>query len=137
MRTSTAPRSSSRTECDELQLRLEEAEDLLAAIRSGEVDALVVESASGPRLFTLPGLDAETNRFRGEILAQISDAVIVSDGVQRIVYLNAAAEQLYGVAAAEALGRPVSKLYSIRWRKPEDEAAEESDLREDGEWLGE
>jgi PAS domain S-box-containing protein len=137
MKTSTTPKSSLRAECDELRVRLEEAEDILAAIRSGEVDALVVESASGPRLFTLPGLDAETNRFRGEILAQISDAVIVSDGEQRVIYLNAAAEQLYGVAASEALGRAVSNLYSIRWRDPDDEAAEESDLRENGEWLGE
>ena len=70
---------------------------MLSAIRLGEVDALVVESASGPRLFTLHGLDAETNRFRGEILAQISDAVIVCDGEQRVAYLNAAAEQLYGL----------------------------------------
>ena len=37
----------------------------------------------------------------------------------------------------EALSGPISKLYSIRWRKPEDEVAEESDLRQNGEWRGE
>src|ERR1700684_1919509 len=130
-------RSPLREQNAELRARVAEAEDTLLAVRRGEVDALVVEGAFGPRLFTLQGLDAETNRFRGEILAQISDAVIVSDGEQRVIYLNAAAEQLYGVAASDALGRAVSNLYSIRWRNPEDEAAKESDLRENGEWLGE
>src|SRR5271156_480183 len=124
MEANTSPRSSLQAECDGLRERLGEAEDILAAIRSGDVDALVVESPSGPRLFTMPGVDAETNRLRGEILSQISDAVIVSDGEQRIAYLNAAAEKLYGVSASEALGRPISKLYSIRWRKPEEEVAE-------------
>jgi PAS domain S-box-containing protein len=137
MEANTSARSSLQAECDGLRERLAEAEDILAAIRSGDVDALVVESPSGPRLFTMPGVDAETNRLRGEILSQISDAVIVSDGEQRIAYLNAAAEKLYGVAASEALGRPISKLYSIRWGRPEEQVAEESDLRENGEWRGE
>jgi len=137
MEPNATQQSSLRAERDELRVRLGEAEDLLSAIRLGEVDALVVESASGPRLFTLPGLDAETNRFRGEILAQISDAVIVSDGEQRVAYLNAAAEQLYGLPASEALGRAVSKLYSIRWSGPEDQTTAESELRGSGEWRGE
>jgi hypothetical protein len=32
----------------ELRARLEEAEEMLRAIRNGEVDALVVESSAGP-----------------------------------------------------------------------------------------
>ncbi len=69
------------------------------------MDALVVESAAGPQVFTLQGLDAETYRFRGEMLAQVSDAVIAFDNEGRIIYLNAAAERLYGVTASGALGR--------------------------------
>ena len=63
----------------ELQTRLAEAEEMLGAIRRGEVDALVVHSPQGARVFTLEGIDAESNRFRGEILAQVSDAVIATD----------------------------------------------------------
>ena len=43
----------------DLRARLEEAEEMLRAIRSGEVDALVVDSSDGPQVFTLQGLDAE------------------------------------------------------------------------------
>jgi len=49
-----------------LRARLEEA---LHAIRDGEVDALVIAPPAGPQVFTLQGLDAESNRLRGEMLA--------------------------------------------------------------------
>ena len=46
-----------RAENEELRARLEEAEDTLRAIRSGEVDALVVSGASGEQIFTLQGAE--------------------------------------------------------------------------------
>ena len=75
----------------ELRARLEGAEETLRAIRNAEVDALIIESAAGPRVYTLHGVDSASNRFRGEILAQVSDAVIAIDGHQRVTYANAAA----------------------------------------------
>jgi PAS domain S-box-containing protein len=109
----------------------------LAAIRRGEVDALVVESPAGPRVFTLEGVDAESNRFRGEILAQVSDAVIATDPEQRIIYLNPAAERQYGVAAVDVLGRRREELYEARWLCAEDEAEMTAALASRGEWRGE
>lgn len=44
-------------ENEELRTRLEEAEDALRAIRSGEVDALVIYGEEGERVFTLQGAD--------------------------------------------------------------------------------
>ncbi|MFW6242079.1 MAG: PAS domain-containing protein, partial [Thermodesulfobacteriota bacterium] len=41
----------------ELRLRLREARDTLAAIRSGEVDALVVNGPDGDRVFSLRSAD--------------------------------------------------------------------------------
>ena len=46
------------TENAELKARLEEAKETLRAIHRGEVDALVVESAAGPLIYTLQGMDA-------------------------------------------------------------------------------
>ena len=120
-----------------LRARLWETEELLRAIRSGAADALVVESDAGPRVYTLQGVEAETNRLRGEMLAQVSDAVIAVDGEDRIVYLNAAAERLYGVLASSALGRMRSEIYGMRWLHPGDEAAKAAALHERGEWHGE
>ena len=98
----------------ELRARLMEAEETLHAIRNGEVDALVVDAPNGHRLYTLQGVDAESSRFRGEILALIGEAVLAVDHDQRVTYVNPAAERLYGVSAAEVLGRRLSELYELR-----------------------
>jgi PAS domain S-box-containing protein len=121
----------------ELRARLEGAEETLRAIRNAEVDALIVESPAGPRVYTLHGVDAASNRFRGEILAQVSDAVIAIDGHQRITYANAAAERQYGLGASWALGQLLSKVYETRWLHPGAKSAAETALRERGEWCGE
>ena len=126
-----------RAENTDLRARLQEAQEALSAIRSGEVDALVIESVSGPQVFTLHGVDAESNRFRGEILAQVSDAVIAVDDERRVTYLNAAAERQYRVAASEVLGGPLGEIYETRWIHPEDEGAATTALHERVEWLGE
>lgn len=121
----------------ELRARLDEAEETLRAIHGGEIDALVVETSAGSQIFTLQGQDAELNRFRGEILAQISDAVLVVDDDQRVTYLNAAAAQQYGITASEALGRLVTEIYQYRWLHPGDEATMMAALSETGQWRGE
>lgn len=133
----TATEKALLAENAELRARLEEAEEALRAIRRGDVDALVVEGASGPQIFTLQGMDAESNRLRGEILGQVTDAVVAIDFQQRITYVNAAAERQYGIPASEVLGRELGEFYHFRWIRPEDEAAASSALRERGEWRGE
>src|SRR5665213_2336921 len=133
----SSPRSGLRAENAELHARLAEAEETLRAIRSGEVDALMIESADGPQVYTLQGQDAEANRTRAEMLAQVSDAVITVDGEMRIVYLNAAAERLYDVTASRCLGQILSNIYESRWRYPEEETDAKAALRERGEWRGE
>src|SRR5262245_7290235 len=50
-------RPNPQSEIDKLRLRLEEAEEILAAIRSGGVDALVVTGREGERVFVLKGAD--------------------------------------------------------------------------------
>ena len=125
-----------RAENAELRARLEEAEETLRAIRAGEVDGLVVQSSAGPQLFVLQSEDAEANRFRSDILAKVSDAVIAIDDEQRVIYLNAAAEQQYGVSASEALGRCLTELYEYRWLQPQDETSAMTALSQSGHWCG-
>ncbi|MDD5462246.1 MAG: PAS domain S-box protein [Methylococcales bacterium] len=121
----------------ELRARLDEAEETLHAIRNGKVDALVVQTSDGPQIFTLQGLDAELNRFRGEILEQISEVVVALDDDKRVIYLNAAAEQQYGVSASSVLGCHVSKIYRCQWLQPGDKAEMKAALSERGYWQGE
>ena len=126
-----------RTENAELRTRLEEAEDTLRAIRCGEVEALIVETYHGPQIFSLNSADATSNRLRGEVLAQVSDAVIAVDADQRVTYLNAAAERQYRISAGDVLGSPLSQIYSRQWPSAEAEAAMWVALRKHGEWRGE
>ena len=109
-----ADRAQPLPDCAELRARLEVAEETLRAIRSGEVDALVVEGKSGTQIFTLQGTEAESNQFRGGILAQISDAVVAVDNEQHVTYLNEAAERQYGISSSDALGRHRQELWTVQ-----------------------
>jgi PAS domain S-box-containing protein len=135
------PKPSSETgillENRELRARLAEAEDMLRAIGRGEADALVIQNDAGPQVYTIPGQESETNRFRSDMLAQVSDAVVAVDAGERIIYVNAAAERLYGFSASSALGRALSEIRTSRWPAPEAEAAAFAQVRERGEWRGE
>ncbi len=121
----------------ELRAHLDEAEDTLRAIRSGEVDALVVQGQLGTQIFTLQGSETESNQFRGDILSQISDSVVAMDQEQHVTYLNAAAELQYGITASDALGRSLDELWTTQWTSPQAEEAAVSALREAGCWRGE
>src|SRR5215212_8986598 len=132
MSTDTKINQSLRAENAELRARLEEAEETLRAIRSGEVDALIV----GEQVYMLESADAASNRFRGEVLAQVSDVVIAVDNDNRITYLNPAAERQYGFEAAEVLGRNLDEVLEYRWLHPDDEAAARRALDETGVWRG-
>ncbi|GEP45085.1 PAS domain-containing hybrid sensor histidine kinase/response regulator [Brevifollis gellanilyticus] len=121
----------------ELRTRLREAEETLNAIRNGEVDALVVEGHSGAQIFTLQGTEAESNQFRGDILSQISDAVVAVDNDQHVTYLNYAAERQYGITASEALGRHLNELWTGEWSSPADEDAATKALTDGVCWRGE
>jgi len=118
-------------------MRLEETEETLRAIRAGEVDALVVDGSAGPRIFILQTSDSESNRFRSDILAKVTDAVIAVDEDDQVIYLNAAAEEQYGIRASESLGRHLRELFHYEWVSPADEAAAKEELRLTGHWRGE
>jgi PAS domain S-box-containing protein len=117
----------------ELRTRLEEAEETLRAIRDGEVDAIIV----GEQVYMLERAGSSSNRFRGEVLAQINDAVVAVDNDMRVTYLNPAAERQYGVTATKALGRRPNELGQYRWLSPEDEAAKLAAIKATGSWRGE
>jgi two-component system CheB/CheR fusion protein len=126
-----------RSANEELRVRLEEAEETLRAIHRGEVDALVVQGQTGTQIFTLQGTETGANQFRGDILSQISDAVVAMDPERNVTYLNAAAEKQYGVKASEILGRSYREMWTPGWTSPEAEQAALQVLHDTGQWRGE
>lgn len=76
-------------------------------------------------------------RFQSTVLDQVRDAVVAIDEAGRVTCWNRAAEERYGVSAADALRRPVEELYAWRWERPEDEREAEDALATTGRWRGE
>lgn len=133
MNATASPDETLRAENAELRARLEEAEETLRAIRAGEVDALMVDTSAGPKLFILQGADAQQSRMRGEMLAQVSDAVIATDLDQNVTFVNLSAERQMGIRAGDVLGRALAGIYSEQWENPAAEAAMRTALHERGE----
>ncbi|GAA4365612.1 PAS domain-containing sensor histidine kinase [Hymenobacter saemangeumensis] len=85
----------------ELRYQLEEAQELIQAIRTGAVDALAVQTTDGPRIFTLQGADQE---YRTLIEEMNEGALMLSDDAT-ILYCNASLARLLDCALEEVIGR--------------------------------
>ncbi len=121
------------SENEELRRKLGEAEDTLGAIRDGHIEALII----GDQVYTLQSADSASNRFRGEVLAQINDIVIAVDPDFRITYLNEAAERAYGVRGSEILGLKTKAVFDVRWTVEQGAIRARETLMEKGLWRGE
>jgi PAS domain-containing protein len=89
------------SEIEELRQRLEEAEETLRAIRSGEVDALVIDGQQGEVIYTLTSADYP---YRLMIDEMNQGAVSVSpDSV--ILYSNRNFAGILGLNGANVSGR--------------------------------
>ena len=117
----------------ELESRLAEAEDTLAAIRNGDVDALIV----GEDIYTLASANAATNAMREDVLAQMQDAVLAFDVDDHVIYMNPAAEAHYGCTASETLGRARAELFRERWADAERAMHARESLRSVGNYRAE
>lgn len=96
----------SQAEVTKLQARLEELEETLRAIRSGEVDALVVSGPSGERVFTLQGAE-HPYRVLVESMNE-GAATLTPDGM--LLYANLRFAQMIAAPLEQLIG---SSLYDI------------------------
>jgi PAS domain S-box-containing protein len=109
-RTSAVGRGES---IDELRRRLADAEETLRAIRSGEIDALVVSTTEGQRVFTLRGAD-EPYRI---MLEQMSEgaASVAEDGM--LMYANRRLAEMLGTELGALFGTPIERLVLAEQRE--------------------
>src|SRR5437660_142397 len=109
-------------ENDALRTRLEEAEEALRAIRSGEVDALVLPGPGGTEeVYTLKSAD---HAFRVLVEEMQEGAVVVSEDGS-VLYSNRRFAEMVRSPLEEVVGRPLGGFLVA-----EDEVAFESLLRE-------
>ncbi|MGQ9424811.1 ATP-binding protein [Gilvimarinus sp. F26214L] len=78
--------------------RLAEAEDTLSAIRGGEVDAVVVDGASGQQIYTLQSPDEPFRVF----VEQMQEGALTLNGDGTIIYCNR--------FFADLVGRPLEQV---------------------------
>jgi PAS domain S-box-containing protein len=95
-------------EIDELRLRLAESEETLQAIRSGEVDALVVSGPQGERVFTLLGAE-RTYRI---LVETMNEGAMTLDREGIITYCNKRLAEMLAVPIDQVFGTPVRRLIS-------------------------
>ncbi len=93
--------ANQQAEIDDLRLRLEEAEDTIRAIRSGAVDAFVVDVPRGAQVYTLETAD-RPYRLLVEEMAQ-GALTLSEDGT--ITYCNR--------RFADLVGRPLARLVGV------------------------
>jgi PAS domain S-box-containing protein len=77
----------------------------------------------------------EALRRQANLLEQTHDAIIVWEVARTIIFWNRGAENLYGFARDEAIGRSSHDL--LKTEHPLPAAVFEADLERDGEWKGE
>jgi PAS domain S-box-containing protein len=92
-----------RIELDDLRQRLQEAEETLDAIRSGEVDALVVSGPAGEKVFTLEGAE---HPYRVLVESMNEGAISLAVG-GTILYCNAAFARMVSVPLDQIMGRDI------------------------------
>ncbi len=87
-------------ELEDLRARLAEAEEVLRAIRNGEVDAVVVAGERGEQVYTLSGAD----RVYRQLIETMSEGAVTlsADGV--ILYCNVCLAGMLGRSLDEVLG---------------------------------
>jgi len=89
-----------------LRTRLAEAEEMLRAIRQGEVDALVVEGTDGNQVYTLRGADEP---YRN-LIEQMQEGAVVLTKRGEILYSNSLFASLVGEALECVIGTPIGRF---------------------------
>ena len=97
---------SGRLELDELRQRLQEAEETLDAIRSGEVDALVVSGPAGEKVFTLEGAE---HPYR-VLVESMNEGAISLSKEGTILYCNSAFARMASISLDQIMGHDVNEF---------------------------
>ncbi len=101
------------SEIQELRAQLEEAQDTLNAIRRGEVDGLVVNTAKGEQVYTITGAEKP---YRILIENMHEGAVMLSDD-NTILYCNAGFASMMKYPLEKLNGNNIEKMVSPTFKE--------------------
>jgi PAS domain S-box-containing protein len=122
MPTESNAQSSTAAEIAELRRQLQEAQETLAAIKEGSVDALIVPSESGEKIFTLVNAD----RPYRILLEEMSEGALTMTAAGLILFSNQRFAETVKTPLNQVVG---SSIYA--WLNPENQAMLKSILNMD------
>lgn len=96
-----------RHEVEALRNRLEEAEDILRAIQSDQVDAVVVYTTGGDRIFSLKRAEEPYRLF----VEKIQEGTVTLSTQGRVLYANQPFTRLAGRSAEEIVGADIRAFF--------------------------
>ena len=99
----TTPHADEHEQAETLRVRLAEAEEMLRAIRHGEIDALVVEGGDGSQVYTLHSADEP---YRN-LVEQMQSGALVLTAHGEVLYANAHFAALVGEPLQSVSGQPL------------------------------
>jgi PAS domain S-box-containing protein len=100
-------------EMAQIRRRLEEAEETLDAIRRGSVDALLVDSPQGDRVYYLHGAD----QFYRLTIEQMQQGAVNLGQDGTIYYCNRRVAEMLGVPAEQIVGGSIDRFIPLISRK--------------------
>ncbi|HZB11873.1 MAG TPA: histidine kinase dimerization/phospho-acceptor domain-containing protein, partial [Chryseolinea sp.] len=98
---------------DLLQSQLDEAQDTIEAIRTGQIDALVVNGHDGHTLYTLKSADLAYRVF----VEQMNEGALTLNTEGLIVYSNSNFSKMTGVPLSAVIGRPLVEFINLEERE--------------------
>ena len=99
-------------ENEELRQQLREAEELITAVRTGAVDALAIQGADGPRIFTLESAD---HGYR-TLVEQMSEGAVLLGPDGAVLYCNEALAEALGCPLTDILGHPFTDFVPTKYQ---------------------
>jgi two-component system NarL family sensor kinase len=102
-------RSAPSRELAELRARLAEAEETLHAIRTGEVDAVVVAGEQGPRVFTLEGAE---HAYR-VLIESMHEGALTLTADMMVLYANQCFARMVKRPLEQVMGSLFSSFLSV------------------------
>ena len=88
----------------EAHYQLEEANEMMAAIRSGEVDALIIKADDGHQLYTLENADLSYRIF----IEQMSEGAVTLNQDETILYSNSRFAEWVNLSLEKVIGSQIS-----------------------------
>jgi PAS domain S-box-containing protein len=114
MKRAQKPRHDYAAENRKLKLKLKEAEQTLAAIRRGEVDALVVDGSDGERIYKIETADSTYRR----LVETMSEGAATAGADGTLLYCNPRLAEMLGLPVERIVGTPL-----LQYIEPADQRA--------------